>query len=55
MQDLWDEEDEILDIEDPACPRCNSTCYERDPEFSAWICDSCGLWLDEECPDDAFS
>lgn len=54
MQDPWEEElvdldlgfDDALDA--PVCPRCNSSTYQHDKEFAAWICEECGLWDEDE-------
>jgi hypothetical protein len=50
---LADEPDVIDALDKPPCPVCASSLWELDPEFSAWICDECGLWRDAEPdPDD---
>lgn len=43
------EDPDYLDALDlPGCPRCGSGVYEHDPEFRAFTCDDCGLWLDDD-------
>lgn len=37
---------DALDV--PPCPRCGSSVYEHDAEFRAYVCNDCGLWLDDE-------
>lgn len=55
MTNVYDDEDlDYLDALDVMpCPRpgCGSSEFGFDKELHAYICDTCGLWLDEE-PDD---
>jgi ribosomal protein L37AE/L43A len=30
------------------CPQCGRGYLDYDPEFKAWVCDDCGLWIDKE-------
>lgn len=59
MTVMWDDdidEDEyLLDVLDtpPVCPRCDSTSYGLDAEFSAFVCDACGLWIEND-PNEPF-
>jgi rubredoxin len=29
------------------CPQCGGF-FDHDPEFKAWVCDDCGLWIDDK-------
>lgn len=36
------------------CPRCDSPEYGHDEDCHAWICDGCGLYLEDEPSDDDY-
>lgn len=40
---------DALDL--PPCPRCGSGDFAKDKEFRAFVCDNCGLWLDDDADD----
>jgi hypothetical protein len=57
MTVVWEEEEDLLYDADlnyvdaldiPPCPRCGSSTYEKDRECHAFICDACGLWVDDD-------
>lgn len=52
MTVVWEDLDEDIDYFDaldlPPCPRCRSSAFAHDRELKAFICDACGLWVDDD-------
>lgn len=51
MEPVWDDDldiDYVDALDQPPCPRCSSPVYDFDRECRAWVCDDCGLWVDED-------
>lgn len=53
MTDVWfDDEDESLlyvdALDEPPCPRCRSSEFSLDKELRAYVCEACGLYVEDD-------